>query len=104
METNMNIIFDTSTPSITTERWHIISNFINKCDSVRVRFIAKDGIERNMLCTTSPLHMPKDAYTQLQQHTLQRTSFKTLSVWALDKDDWRSFNVDTVLSVTCGTE
>ena len=53
-----------------------------------VFFTKKDGTKRRMLCTTNITLIPEAA----------QSSDTSLAVWDLEKDAWRSFRYDSVIS------
>ena len=68
-----------------------------------VFFTKKDGTKRRMLCTTNITLIPEAAQssdTSLNKvQTIKRKASDTsLAVWDLEKDAWRSFRYDSVIS------
>jgi hypothetical protein len=56
-----------------------------------VKFVKKDGTERVMKCTTQMDSIPEDKRPKSTHHNTD-----VLNVFDLDKNDWRSFRVDSV--------
>lgn len=59
-----------------------------------VTFTKVDGTERVMPCTLRDDAMPQRAVTEHHQTRLYKP--ETLSVWCLDKGEWRAFKVMNV--------
>lgn len=59
----------------------------------QVTFVKKDGTERTMLCTLMPSELPQ------KEDTIKPKSPNpdVLSVWDLEKKDWRSFRFDSII-------
>ena len=59
----------------------------------QVTFIKRDGTQRVMLCTLQPDYLPeqKDLEEQLNDDP------NLITVWDLEKKDWRRFRFDTVV-------
>ena len=69
-----------------------------------VTFIKVNGEERTMRCTLNAFHIP-NASSQNGQLIIEgkrKDNANTVSVWDMDKNDWRSFRVDSVKSVSLG--
>ena len=65
---------------------------------VEVKFTKKDGTERVLNCTLSKQIVPppsKDPITQTKVRTINEA---LIVAWDVDKNDWRSFRVDSVIS------
>lgn len=83
--------------SVFLEQRLIFEDFLNSHE-LRVTFTKTDGKNRELRCTRNP---------ELFRHLLPlkpvtekppvKASDKQVRVWDLDKNGWRSFNVDTVL-------
>lgn len=60
----------------------------------QVTFVKKDGTERTMVCTLMPSELPH------KEDTLKPKSSNpdVLSVWDMEKKDWRSFRFDSIIS------
>lgn len=61
---------------------------------VFVRFEKRDGSIREMRCTTNPLLIPKDKEPKNAHITVNSDQVR---VFDLDKQEWRSFNVNSLL-------
>jgi hypothetical protein len=64
--------------------------------TVNVTFTKKDGTERNMRCTLREAMIPTEALPTGE--STRKKSDAVISVFDLEKDDWRSFRVDSVTS------
>lgn len=60
-----------------------------------VTFEKKDGTERIMKCTLMDSHLPPPEATWNKKKPCD----STLSVWDLDKEEWRSFRLTSVKDV-----
>lgn len=60
-----------------------------------VTFTKKDGTVREMLCTLMPAFLPDDPANVRQNGQIDTV----VTVWDLEKSDWRAFRVDSVLKV-----
>lgn len=59
-------------------------------------FTKKDGTEREMNCTLAEaVIVPHEKTTD----RVKEENLDTLSVWDLDKEAWRSFRLDSVISI-----
>jgi hypothetical protein len=63
-----------------------------------VTFTKANGDERVMRCTLQESVLP--AQTDIEEAVQKKTSTDSLAVWDLEKNAWRSFRYDTVISVT----
>lgn len=65
----------------------------------KVTFTKKDGTERIMKCT-----LREEVITPFDKKTnrIKTKSEDTLSVWDLDKSEWRSFRYDSIKQVEFG--
>ena len=61
-----------------------------------VFFTKKDGTKRRMLCTTNITLIPEAV--QSSETSKRKASDTSLAVWDLEKDAWRSFRYDSVIS------
>jgi len=66
-------------------------------DDLEITFTKVDGTVRVMPCTLRDSALPPQALTE--QHTTRLYKPETISVWCLDKNEWRSFRVMNVTSV-----
>lgn len=62
---------------------------------VQVRFIKKDGTERNMRCTLRPDLLPQQ--TDIKEAVSKTPNADVLAVWDLEKQAWRSFRYDSII-------
>lgn len=67
-----------------------------KMGAVKVTFVKKDGSERTMLCTLS-----EDAVPPIEKKTdrVKASNEEVLPVYDLDAKGWRSFRLDSILTV-----
>lgn len=71
-----------------------------KSGQTEVTFIKVNGETRTMLCTLDPSLLPaKEASETNTPKKEKKVSLETIAVWCLDKQEWRSFRVDSVISV-----
>lgn len=66
-------------------------------DDLVITFTKVDGTERSMPCTLRSTALPP--VTLKEHHKTKLYKPETLSVWCLDKSEWRSFRVMNVVSV-----
>lgn len=62
-----------------------------------VTFTKQNGDERIMRCTLQESVLP--AQTDLEETIQKKAPTDSLAVWDLDKNVWRSFRYDSVISV-----
>jgi hypothetical protein len=62
-----------------------------------VTFTKQNGDERIMRCTLQESVLP--AQTDLEESIQKKGSTDSLAVWDLEKNAWRSFRYDSVISV-----
>ena len=62
-----------------------------------VTFTKANGDERVMRCTLQESVLP--AQTDIEEAVQKKASTDSLAVWDLEKNAWRSFRYDTVISV-----
>lgn len=63
-------------------------------NTVYVSFTKKDGTVRDMRCTLREAMIPSDAMPTGE--TTRKKNDDVIAVFDLEKDDWRSFRVDSV--------
>lgn len=63
-----------------------------------VTFTKANGDERVMRCTLQESSLPKQ--TDLEEAVQKKGPTDSLAVWDLEKNAWRSFRYDSVISVT----
>jgi len=62
-----------------------------------VTFTKQNGDERVMRCTLQESVLP--VQTDIEEAIQKKTLTDSLAVWDLEKNSWRSFRYDTVISV-----
>jgi len=68
-------------------------------NTLSVLFLKKDGTQRAMLCTLNPEHLPnEDKQEGDEVKTVKKQSEESLAVWDLEKNAWRSFRLDSLIS------
>jgi len=65
---------------------------------IQVTFFKLNGEERVMRCTLDEQHIPQE---KLPKGTGKSTTDATISVFDLDKQDWRSFRFDSIKEFDC---
>ncbi len=66
-------------------------------EDYEITFTKVDGTERTMPCTLRAEAMPQ---REVNEHNKTRLyNPEVISVWCLDKDEWRSFKVMNVTSI-----
>ena len=69
-----------------------------KMEIVNIEFMKKDGTRRKMTCTLMPEMLPDQI--DLEEHVQSKAyNPDILAVFDTDKDGWRSFRWDSLLSV-----
>lgn len=63
-----------------------------------VTFTKQNGEERVMRCTLQDSILPKQV--DLEEAVQKKGPTDSLAVWDMDKNAWRSFRYDSVISVT----
>lgn len=79
------------------ERNRYLRNLLGNNDC-EITFTKVDGTVRTMPCTLRTEAMPQRVVTEEHQ-TTKLYKPETLSVWCLDKSEWRSFRVANVTEV-----
>ncbi len=69
-------------------------------NKVTVVFTKKDGTERTMLCTTKAEFMPEVVTESVEPKRQKKENLDTLSAYDLEKQDWRSFTIKSIKSVS----
>jgi len=67
-----------------------------KSNVCQVKFTKVSGEERDMLCTLMEDKLPEKHITT----RIKKPNDSILSVWDLDKNDWRAFKIANVEEVT----
>lgn len=65
-------------------------------DVVVVKFTKKNGTLREMICTLMPEFLPVRQEDTTASSAKSPASDTVVTVWDLDKQEWRSFKVDSV--------
>jgi hypothetical protein len=68
-----------------------------RAGEMNVTFTKKDGTERSMLCTLMESGIPSE---KAPKNTGKKSSVDAISVFDVEKQDWRSFRFDSVKEVT----
>jgi hypothetical protein len=66
-----------------------------RTERVNINFVKADGTERWLHCSLHPDLIPADKL-QKEEAAPRKRSEDALSVWDLEKQDWRSFRFDRV--------
>jgi len=68
-----------------------------KTKFIQVVFTKKDGTERTMICTLNPDKLPPqvDLEEEIQK---RKPNENVLAVYDMEKKDWRSFRIDSIIS------
>lgn len=64
---------------------------------VKVDFLKADGSPRTMRCTLNPAYIPEDMLNEDDSVPVQKDP-NLYKVWDLDKNEWRSFRKERILS------
>lgn len=69
-----------------------------RANIVNVRFEKADGTMRDMMCTLNEKYLPaqKDLEEAIQE---KEPNKEVVAVWDLEKESWRSFRLDRVVSM-----
>lgn len=90
-----NVFVGDSKEAKKSREW-LIDNLLESV--VEVTFTKKDGTERVMNCTLQEDYLPETTGVG------KAASVDALSVYDVDKDDWRSFRWDSVKAVKISVE
>jgi len=64
-----------------------------------VSFNKKDGTLRTMLCTLMPEHLPiVEKKEESEAKEPKKQSEESIAVWDLEKNAWRAFRLDSIVS------
>lgn len=69
-------------------------------EKVTVVFTKKDGSERTMVCSTKPDLIPQVLPESKDTKRQKKENMDTLSVYDLEKMDWRSFTLKSIKSIS----
>ncbi len=64
-----------------------------------VEFMKVDGTRREMPCTLSESVIPPAPVTNGELTKTKKPNPEVMSVWCTDKNSWRSFRLENVLSI-----
>jgi hypothetical protein len=80
------------------------SDIIEKLQSNKcwVTFTKVNGEMRRMWCTLDPEFLPKQI--DIKYEVKSKEAPTAIPVWDLEKSEWRSFRVDSVLKIEKGIE
>lgn len=78
--------------SLFRTRDEIVKTLANEI--VEVIFVKANGEERNMLCTLSDHFLPEGTPSK----TTKDVNPELVTVWDLEKEGWRSFRLDRLIS------
>lgn len=66
---------------------------------VTVTFTKRDGTERKMNCTLRSDMIPEATKSEpLSQEKIRQLNEEVVPVWDCDKEGWRSFRVDSIIT------
>lgn len=72
-----------------------------KSRECRVIFKKVNGEERDMVCTLQENVVPSATKTDpLSQEKVRKISEEVIPVWDVNKEQWRSFRIDSIISFT----
>ena len=97
MEQLNEVKFDIDSEQPVEERYRIIKDLIHSNTHCIVEFKKKDGTLRTMPCTLDTNFMPPPAVEKFHQTSL--LDYTTITVWCEDKNDWRAFKTNNVISI-----
>jgi len=70
---------------------------------LRIIFTKKDGTDRDMLCTLREdilrEHLPEYDETKIIETQERMIATGTIPVWDIEKEAWRSFRLDSIISI-----
>lgn len=80
------------------EKKHVLKALLRShCE---VTFTKVDGSIRTMPCTLRTDSIPQESFSVIKENTKpKRDNPETISVWCLDKQSWRSFRIENVISI-----
>jgi hypothetical protein len=97
MTDEIEIVFSNSIFTV-EERRQVLNDFFKQHREVLVKFTKVDGTVREMPCTLHPDLLPKVEVKEGAKKKEPKT--EVMGVFCTDKQEWRSFRVDNVISVT----
>ena len=94
---SLEYTFNNDNPDFDAEdRWRHIFHLLGQ-HQCEVTFTKVDGSVRTMPCTLKSELLP--ARELKEHHSTKAINYKTLSVWCLDKSEWRSFRTANVTHI-----
>lgn len=94
---SLEFTFNNDNPDYDEEtRWREIFHLLGK-HQCEVTFTKVDGSERTMPCTLKSELLPVRELKE--HHSTKVINYKNLSVWCLDKSEWRSFRTANVTHI-----
>ena len=66
---------------------------------VKVTFTKRDGTTRTMVCTLSEAYMPPQPHREMFSPDVDVTPSDVFAVWDVEANGWRSFRIDSIISV-----
>lgn len=85
------------TTETTSQRHDLLTKWLRE-DTCTVTFTKVDGTPRVMTCTLQADKLPPSPLTE----NVRKDNASVLRVYDLDKQEWRSFRLDNVISVSQG--
>jgi hypothetical protein len=82
---------------MTYTKEHVLS--LLKDNVCNVSFTKRDGTKRDMVCTLKPNMLPLRKTEPKDSGSANPKPENVIVVFDLDKDAWRSFDIETVLSI-----
>jgi hypothetical protein len=73
---------------------------VMKMITATVVFEKVDGTLRTMKCTLKPEALPPIEVDESSEKKTRKVNPNILSVWDLEKNEWRSFRIDTVKNIS----
>lgn len=64
-------------------------------NEVKIEFTKKDGTTRKMKCTLKEEHLP----ARDKESAERAENINSVSVWDIEKKDWRAFRYDSIKSI-----
>ena len=69
-------------------------------NKAKVTFIKADGTEREMICTLDMNQIPSDNHPKSSNQDVTKANRDVIKVFDLEINQWRSFRVDSVKSIS----
>ena len=64
-----------------------------------ITFTKSDGSIREMRCTLMSEYLPQQKIEENVRHVPRKDNDTVLAVWDIDKQDWRSFRLDSIANI-----